>query len=740
MQDLAILPDGDLTEIGAKGINLSGGQRWRVTVARALYSRAEILILDDIFSAVDAHVGRHIFQEGLVGELGHGRTRVLATHHVEMVTTKARYMIKLGRGGIVEDTVLRSPSEINTRPQKETEQTAKAFTEVQTRPQLPKKFVVEEAKERGMIKWATYRAYIDAFGGYTFCLAALGTFATTQAMMLGRAWFLKLWTEDYQRESDAFPGKDGGQTHLYLVMYACLSVAASVTSGIQSLCIVVGVIRASGRLFQRLTFVVLRAPLRWLDTVPLGRIINRFVGDFATVDGPLSKKITYFWTAVMSLGATVFASMFVSTFMLLPSFIIGMVSIWYGQQYLLGARDLKRLEANAKSPMFELYGSVLIGLSTIRSFGVTEKYEKDMSQCIDKLARSKWYLQLTNCWVELRLGILGFAFATCVAFVIVWVDTIDASLAGFSLSFALTYADLVTETIQQFANLALSMTSTERVLEYSAIPTEDQNGLDVPAAWPTNGHILVEGLEATYAPELPLVLKGMSFSINPGERVGVVGRTGSGKSSLTLALFRFLEVTRGSIKIDGIDISKIKLRYLRERLTVIPQDPVLFSGSLRSNLDPFGMHSDSDLLHALENVNLVSQDSASPFTANESPKASIFRNLYSQISAGGLNLSQGQRQLVCLARSILTRPKIMVLDEATSAVDMDTDVLIQRSIREQFNNTTLLVVAHRLSTVADFDRIMVVDNGQVVEFDTPENLMANSTGHYRRMVNKGSLR
>ena len=341
-----------------------------------------------------------------------------------------------------------------------------------------------------------------------------------------------------------------------------------------------------------------------------------------------------------------------------------------------------------------------------------------------------------------RLNVVGAFFAIIVAAIIVSAKGIDASLAGFALAFALQYTGAIIWTLRSYANVELDMNATERIIEYSRIATEDQAGIDVPAAWPTQGRLEVNDIVAGYAPDLPPVLKGLSFTVEKNQRIGVVGRTGAGKSSLTLALFRFLEAREGSIHIDGIDISKIKLHDLRSRLAIIPQDPVLFSGTVRSNLDAFDQHTDAELRDALERVHLVSstglasRDEIAQPSSSASAGASgsatpipniantnIFNSLSSRISEGGLNLSQGQRQLLCLARAIVSRPKIMLLDEATSAVDMATDVLIQRSIREEFGESTLVVIAHRLSTIADFDRILVMSDGKAVEFDEPRKLM-----------------
>jgi ABC-type multidrug transport system fused ATPase/permease subunit len=300
--------------------------------------------------------------------------------------------------------------------------------------------------------------------------------------------------------------------------------------------------------------------------------------------------------------------------------------------------------------------------------------------------------------------------------------------------------------IRQYANVELDMNATERIVEYSNIKIESQSGISPPASWPAKGALKVSNLVVSYAPDLPPVLKGLSFAVEPNTRVGVVGRTGAGKSSLTLALFRFLEARSGSVEIDGLDISKINLYDLRSRLAIIPQDPVLFSGTVRSNLDAFNEHSDDELRDALGRVHLIPDADSAVASGSATPlgdlnhNKNLFKSLHSKISEGGLNLSQGQRQLLCLARAIVSRPKILILDEATSAVDMETDALIQRSIREEFREATLLVIAHRLSSIVDFDRILVMGDGESKEFGRGRDLMKIEGGVFRGMVEESGER
>jgi ABC-type multidrug transport system fused ATPase/permease subunit len=500
--------------------------------------------------------------------------------------------------------------------------------------------------------------------------------------------------------------------------------------------IYVGSIHASKVLFDRLTYVVLRAPLRWLDTVPVGRILNRFTSDFHMIDSHIASDLGFMLYNVLEVAGVVIAGLFVSPLMIIFAIILLVICMNYALYYLAGAREVKRLESNAKSPVFEAFGSALTGVGTIRSFDKADTFIQRMYVKIDTHARAYWHLWSFNRWLGFRLNIVGAIFATIIAALIVSIRSMDASLAGFALSFALQYTEALVWALRQYSSVELDMNATERVIEYSNIEIEDQTGLPVPAAWPTSGRLEIDSLVTGYAADLPPVLKGLSFSVENNQRVGVIGRTGAGKSSLTLALFRFLEAREGTIHIDGIDISKIKLHDLRSRLAIIPQDPVLFSGTVRSNLDPFNQHTDAELRDALERVHLIrsSQSQSHSGTATPGPSASgtttpsenknlnIFTSLASTISEGGLNLSQGQRQLLCLARAIVSRPKIMVLDEATSAVDMATDALIQRSIREEFGDSTLIVIAHRLSTIADFDRILVMKEGRAVEFGAPREL------------------
>ncbi|KAI5927245.1 P-loop containing nucleoside triphosphate hydrolase protein [Camillea tinctor] len=807
VKDMEMFTDGEETEIGANGINLSGGQKWRITLARAIYSRAGVLVLDDIFSAVDAHVGRHIFEKCLNGELCTGRTRILVTHHVGLCEPKTKYLVELGDGRVLNAGLVSELEEAGTLAQiksheqgeqeyrvdedatavnsEETSQidgegNGEPLTRALSKTHQARKFVEEEAREEGAIKKKVYAAYLSYSGSWLFWIGALVLFLVVQALTVGRSWWLKIWTGSYEEGSTSMRIQAEAQAYkyqlalqqstmhtmmrpviepkfsleFYLSIYVFLAVFTSLLSTSRWYYVFHGSIRASRQLFAKLNFVVLRAPLRWLDTVPVGRILNRFTSDFHSVDTHMAYSLAFGASAFLNLLGVVVAGLFVSPIIILLAAILLAICVLYALRYLHGARPVKRLESTTKSPVFEQFGSALTGVLTIRSFDKSRVYIERMYRRLDDWTVATWHLWLFNRWMGWRMAVVGSFFAAFVAVLILLTPDMDSALAGFALAFALEFSGYVMWTIRHYANIELEMNAAERIVEYTELPTENLGGVRPPAAWPAEGRVEVDDLVVSYAEDLPPVLKGLNFTIERGERVGVVGRTGAGKSSLTLALFRFLEARSGSIRIDGLDIASLRLHDLRSRLAIIPQDPVLFSGTVRSNLDPFDDHTDDELFDSLRRVHLIpssDEDSGAnsgASTPTRSKNTNIFRSLASPVSEGGLNLSQGQRQLLCLARAIVSRPKVMVLDEATSAVDMATDALIQRSIREEFGGgggnggTTLIVIAHRLSTIADFDRILVLSEGRAAEYGTPRELWAKGeeAGMFRAMCEQSGER
>lgn len=840
-KDLEMLQDGDMTDIGANGINLSGGQKWRTTFARALYSRAGILVLDDIFSAVDAHVGRQLYENALTGALCKGRTRILVTHHVALCLPKTKYLVLLEDGralhsGTVEE--LRAQGHLSNilendiQNQEKDEQNADAEDSVviddgghtltktttnqsqrsrrmssmsqhdrqslarqasrisaiaengvsDSAKSQAKKFTEDENREIGAINIDVYKTYIKSCRGYVYWCCLATVFLSWVAIYLGRSYWVSHWTRQYDTESIGQPSritvqsaswhqvakqkyallradKQSNDTLYYMGVYIGLSIVAWLIGTVRYFTVYFAAIQGSRVMFEKLANTILRAPLRFLDTTPVGRISNRFTADFNSIDSRMASDLGFMLHCLISVLSVVIAGSFVSPVILLFAVLLLVFCGYFAKRFIRGAREIKRLESNAKSPIFEQFGSVLTGITTIRAFQRSESYLERMYAKINTHCTCYWHVYLFSRWMSFRANVVGAAFTFATAALIVSLVGIDAALAGFVLSFSLDLSEAVIWMLRQYANVELNFNAVERVIEYSNLETEDQGGENAPAAWPTRGEIEVEDLVVSYASDLSPVLKNLTFTVNSNERVGVIGRTGAGKSSLTLALFRFLEAASGSIRIDGIDISKIKLYDLRSRLAIIPQDPVLFSGTVRSNLDPFDQHADAELRDALARVHLLDLASAAVsgtttpvrrvaeiqdealHTGTSTPvNKNTALTLNTRISESGLNLSQGQRQLLCLARAIVSRPRILVLDEATSSVDMETDRLIQQSIREEFGGRcTLIVIAHRLSTIADFERVLVLGQGQVVEYGTPKELYEAEEvkeGSFKEMVQK----
>ncbi|KAL2269930.1 hypothetical protein VTJ83DRAFT_2114 [Remersonia thermophila] len=800
-KDIELLVDGDETEVGPKGVTLSGGQRWRVALARALYSRAGILILDDVLSAVDAHVGRLIVDKALTEELARGRTRILATHHSDLVLPHASYLVRL-RSGTVEAVEHLSPVDDGPDAKHDIQNGARvgitdaALVETQNgqsaegRPKKAKKD--EEQRETGHVKWRVYKAYYKASGGAAVWLLGVGILILGHSLTVARNWSLKELSQQAAAETAHLVSRAAqlvtsfmyteelislrvlGSQHgifFWLGAYVVIEFLMLLVQLVRVIVFFLIGLKAARALFERMTHAILRAPLRWIDTVPAGRILNRFTSDTFMVDRRLTNVTFTFLRNVLFLVVIIATSLSVSAYVIFFGVFLFMLYVRIAQEYIMCAREVKRIGSVSHSPIYDQFSSVLSGLSTIRSFHRTKYYMDRMYGLIDNNAKAQWMLSLSSRWMAFRMGVLGALFVSVVANAVAF-SRVDAALAGFSLAFALRYTNALTSLLQSMTSVELGFNACERILEYAEIDTEPEGGKDAPAAWPTEGKIEVENLTIRYADDLPPVLKNLNFTVGAGERIGIVGRTGAGKSTLAAVLFRLLEPVEGCVRVDNIDISTLKLSQLRSRLAIIPQDPFLFSGTLRSNLDMEGVLDDYELIEALKRVHLIEPEenlgSPTATTADlavttSTPAAissladsetttqsstvydaeptvietestvpqpsqearSIFTNLSTPISTGGANLSQGQRQLVCLARALLKRPKIVVLDEATSAVDCGTDSSIQESLRKEFAaaGCTVLVIAHRLSTVADFDKVLVLDKGRVAEFGTPRELL-----------------
>ncbi|KAJ5671236.1 hypothetical protein N7507_000363 [Penicillium longicatenatum] len=710
--DIAALPLGDETSIGLRGVKLSGGQRARVALARAIYSQARILVLDDIFAALDAHVSRDIFK-ALTGELCQGRTRILATHHVSLCLTKAKYAVEL------HDKSVRHARTIEgSERQYEWESDSSAVNS--STEEKPKKPVNRKQKPKDLVQQTEFGAskmyFMDA-GGLVFATIYVLGLVAKQIVMASTTWALgRINSARLKTKADDLLDSTGKALETNLYLYLLGSLSAIVMEFLFNLHMYSGSLRASKALFQKMTAKVIRMPLIWLDNTPVGELLKRFHPDMRMVDDFLLESVSETSDSIVKLMIVSFVGMNTSLYTSCLTLSLLYWCFQIAKRYNGARRPCKLGEAETNAEILEYYTTSASGVSTIRAFGVTDQFMDQMHRRIDNLSTVRRHFWIFNRWLGLQISLAGILFTTGTGIILLSTRSrskMDASLMGFALTFSMGFSKATFNAANSFGMLERYMGSAGNIVAYSKLSTEPQGGIEVTADWPPHGQVEVKGLNVAYSSSLPLVLKNITFSVDAGQRVGIVGRTGAGKSSLTLALLRFLDPQSGSICIDGTDISTINLQSLRSKVGFIPQDPVLFSGTIRSNLDYFNQYPTEKLNEALRGVKLLT---------GEGKKESGSFPLDSQVTAGGMNMSQGQRQLLCLARILVRDPKIVILDEATSSVDDQTDALIQDAIRNELSRT-LIVVAHRLRTIASFDKVLVINEGQVGEIGTPAELL-----------------
>ncbi|KAI9506378.1 P-loop containing nucleoside triphosphate hydrolase protein [Coemansia spiralis] len=806
--DLRILKAGDMTEIGERGVTLSGGQKQRVALARAVYSSRRILLIDDCLSAVDAHTGKHILMECLLNRtsLMQGRTCILVTHHVSMCLPFAQFLVVMKDGRI---SLKGTPAELHTQSTLSSDAfskdggatedyLAKAVNDTKCEDEynlerlqriaqqkglgsnsdlstLQGILVRDEEREEGFTKVEVWKTYIAACGNKTFWISSILLLAVWQVALIAQSYWIRIWVNANNSSINAATAGDVQNMNLSIIpkslvheqhhssiywlgIYAFIGLVSVFGRAIQNIFIFQAAINASRSLHACLLRSIVRATPQFFDSTPIGRIISRFSRDMHTIDEATIDSLMSWISGIIS-ALSVYAIISLVT----PVFIVVAIlitALYTGIAYYLinTSRELKRLESNCMSPLLSLFGELILGVSTIRAFGVKHYYIKEALNRIN--AHNKPYLMavLTNRWFGVRIDFIGAAVAfSCAVFIILNLRWMDAGLAGFALSYALTFSGHMLWAVRDYNTTELNMNAVERVKQYLSIKQEaalaSEPEYKPPAAWPTKGDVQIEDLVAEYVPGVP-VLHGISLSVKHGEKIGVVGRTGAGKSTLSLALLRFIEASSGRIMLDGVDISKIGLEDLRRNVTIIPQDPVLFNGTIRFNLDPFNEYPDEIVWDALRRTHLVrehgshsSSSAASISTGEDGIEAAeplavermsgIFGSLDAEIKENGQSLSLGQRQLVALARALVRRSRLIIMDEATASVDFDTDDRIQRTIRGyEFADSTLFCIAHRLRTIIDYDRVLVLDKGRVAELDTPYNLLQNKDGIFRSMCEK----
>ncbi|KAI1765555.1 ATP-binding cassette transporter protein YOR1-like protein [Hypoxylon sp. FL1150] len=738
-QDLDMLPNGDATEIGERGITISGGQKQRLNIARAIYFDADIVLMDDPLSAVDAHVGRHIMDNAIMGLLK-DKCRILATHQL-WVLNRCDRIIWMDGGKIQAvdtfDNLMANHSgfrhlmETTALEEKNEEEPAAVEKMVEGDKKKKKKRGqgLMQAEERAVssVPWSVYTNYIRASGSILNAPLTIGVLLLSQGANIMTSLWLSYWTSD----------RFGLPTGVYIGVYASLGTLQAGLMFTFSILLTMFGTSASRTLLRQAVTRTLRAPMSFFDTTPLGRITNRFSRDVDVMDNNLADAMRmYFLTMAMiiSVFALIIAFFYYFAIALVPLAILFVLAASY---YRASAREVKRFESVLRSVVFAKFGEGLNGVASIRAYGLKQRFVTDLRDAIDEM-NAAYYLTFSNQrWLSTRLDGIGNALVFTVGILVVTSRfSVPPSIGGLVLSYILGIVQMLQFTVRQLAEVENGMNAVERLQHYGTQLEEEapEHTVEVRPSWPEKGEIVFDDVEMRYRANLPLVLKGLSMHVRGGERIGIVGRTGAGKSSIMSTLFRLVEISGGHIYIDGLDISTLGLHDLRSRLAIIPQDPTLFRGTVRSNLDPFHEHADLELWTALRKADLVPADAA----MDDRDPARI--HLDSVVEEDGLNFSLGQRQLMALARALVRGSRIIVCDEATSSVDMETDDKIQRTMAVGFRGRTLLCIAHRLRTIVGYDRICVMDAGRIAELDSPMALWRMEGGIFRSMCDRSGIR
>ncbi|PVG03951.1 hypothetical protein CPB86DRAFT_748462 [Serendipita vermifera] len=760
--DFEMLPNGEHTEIGEKGINLSGGQKARVSLARVAYSNADIVLLDDPLSAVDAHVGKNILENCLTRGPLADRTRVLATHALSALP-KVDYIYVFEKGEIVEhgtyqDLIQSGPlfsrlmadyggtETVDSEKSggKDKEKKEKGESAVSSKPLMQ-----EEDRNTGQIQWFLYALYITAAGGWIWATFIMFMMLAEQAAQIVTTIVLGWWTSN---EIHGFNNKD------YMAVYAGVGGAQAVIAFFGAFAFALAGLKASFVLFQTALKSLLRSPVSFYDTTPVGRVLSRLSRDVESLDNQLPNAL---YQLLRMLAAVVGAiALIFYTFPYLGIAIPFLFALYYAASafYRRTSIETKRLDSILRSTLYANLGEALTGLSTIHAWRAQDHYLRLVDNAIDGQNRAYILSVLVQRWLAIRLDLLANLLVLGIGFFAVGLrKSSDPSKTGVVLSYTLAITQTLSQMVTQMARSEQEMNAVERLDHYGKLPGEapPTTNHDPDAKWPERGEIRFENVDMAYRPGLPLVLKGISFDVKAGEKIGIVGRTGAGKSSMLQALFRIVEIEEGGkIEIDGINTKEIGLDILRQRLAVIPQDALLFKGTVRENIDPLNQRTDAELLSAMRRSGLLSRseeeegkakvaadgDQAEVTIEAKGEKSSASRfDLNASVSEEGSNFSAGERQLIALCRALVKESRVIVMDEATSNVDVETDAQIQRTIQREFAKCTLLCIAHRLNTIVYYDRILVLDQGQVAEFDTPLALYDREDSIFHSLCSEASL-
>ena len=812
--DLDILPDRDETVVGEKGISLSGGQKARLSLARAVYARCDVYLLDDVLSAVDAEVSKNIIEKVLDENTGllKNKTVILTTNAVS-VLKHSNNIYALDNCEIVEegqyDTVMSSAKDSRIKKliqefgkNNDVEKVSNSVTdsatfestpdvEEQKDSDVPESIISfdaeadmqvmdpllrkasmatmrarplfdvnksqsktkqqEETKEEGRVKSYVYIAYIKACG-VTGVVLFFIFMILTRVFDLAENFWLKHWSESNQNNGS------NDNFWMFVGVYASIGILSAAFNNIRSIIMLLYCsIRGSKKLHDNMANAVVRSPMSFFETTPIGRVINRFSSDLESVDSGLQYIFSFFFKSILTYVVTVILVGYNMPWFFAFNAVVIVIYFYYQAYYIMLSRELKRLTSISYSPIMSLVSETLSGYLVINAYDHSERFNYFNFENVQFNINCLFHFRSTNRWLSIRLQSIG-AFIVLITglLALVTIGTqkqLGPGMVGLLMSYSLQVTSSLTWIVRLSVQIETNIVSVERILEYCDLTPEAPAIIEenrVEENWPSKGAIQFKDYTTRYRENLDPVLKEISADIKPQEKIGIVGRTGAGKSTLTLALFRLIEATSGSIIIDGVDISKIGLNDLRSHLAIIPQDAQAFEGTVKSNLDPFNQYSDEKIWKAIELAHLkphiekIAANNADgsdvEVEGNDTTVTKVYtiaELLKTNIKENGSNLSVGQRQLLCLSRALLNSSKILVLDEATAAVDMETDKIIQETIRDSFADRTILTIAHRIDTVLGSDRIIVLDKGEIKEFDSPDKLLSDKNSIFYSLCEKG---
>ena len=751
--DLEVLVGGDLTEIGEKGINLSGGQKARISLARALYANKDIYIFDDPISALDAHVGMNIMNNCIISYLK-GKTRILVTHALQYVSYADR-IIYMKEGQIewegtyqdikkqeffnsfyermktlnrknskeLEEDISQQQQHSNNKNKSSKGSNSNSSGLSNANNGVVKRITCDEDKEEGNVSLEVYKEYIQYIGGWLIIILFLILLSVMQGFKGASDIWLGYWSDHQSPEKNT----------KYFIIYSTLGLTGCVFNYLKVRLSAYSSIRTSSILHKKMIHSLIRAPISTFhETIPKGQIFNRLSKDINHIDIFCMRSFSNILDSFIALISAIFICSLYQPLCLILVPILTFIGAKIALFYVNCSREITRLEGILRSPMMNLLNEAIPGTITIRAFDYQKRYMEMFHDRIDEHLKIMLILNGITQWFDLWLDFVTFIFISfLVIFTIVFKDLFDSKIIGILLTYCISLQTNLVNGLHVLSTFENCMVSMERCLKYTKSPSEKPKDVvkvdEALKSWPHEGKVKFENYSVKYRPDTEIVLKDINFEINGGEKVGIVGRTGSGKSTISLCLFRLLEPLKGKIYIDDVDITTIGLTKLRSNLTIIPQDPSLMEGTLRYNIDPLHLYSDSDIISVLRKIDFE-------YIVNNRPEG-----LAQTIAEGGSNLSVGEKQLICIVRAILRKSKIIVMDEATASIDYQTEEIIQKAINELLKKSTILTIAHRIKTIINCDRIITLDNGSIVDFDTPKKLLENKQGLFYELYNKSTL-